>query len=108
MMLKKVNLVGDPTIEEVHTSAHCTVSVANSWQKFSARSTKKFSRWRKSSAPHKIYSKRLTLLVFSKIHNPKYLRNLNISIGRYILSQKYGYFSANQTTKKFGPFLALF
>jgi hypothetical protein len=46
-------------------------SVANSWRKFYARSTEKFSLWRKSSAPHKIYTKRLILLVFSKIHKAK-------------------------------------
>jgi hypothetical protein len=29
-------------------------SVGNSWENFSARSTKNFGRWRKSSAPHKV------------------------------------------------------
>jgi hypothetical protein len=28
------------------------ISLANSWQNFPARSSKKFGRWRKNSAPH--------------------------------------------------------
>jgi hypothetical protein len=54
-----------------YTKELLLISVANSWQKFSARSTKQFGRWRKSSAHHKKYSYRLIFLVFSKIHQAK-------------------------------------
>jgi hypothetical protein len=43
------------------------ISVANSWQKISARFTKKFGRSRKSSAAHNYLFKRLIILSFKKI-----------------------------------------
>jgi hypothetical protein len=43
-------------IRTVNTNGTNKFSVANSWQNFSARSTKKFGRMQKSSAPHKMYS----------------------------------------------------
>jgi hypothetical protein len=41
-----------------------------------------FGRLRRSSAPHKIYSYRLMLLVFSNIHNAKYKRKIYYTNGK--------------------------
>jgi hypothetical protein len=71
-------------------------SVANSWQNFSARSTKKFGRWRKSPAPHKIYSytEEANIIGFSTFTMKIVKQNRVYQWETSIFCQKYDYFSA--------------
>jgi hypothetical protein len=50
-------------------------SVANSWQTFSARSTKKFGRWQKTLAPQNILIE-VNILVFFKDSQCKIVKKI--------------------------------
>jgi hypothetical protein len=86
-------------------------SVANSWPNFSARSTKNFGRWRKNSAPYKIFSQMPIKLSFTyyfcqlREQKLKDIRGWSVLFCRYLRL-----FIWKLILKKvrplFGPFLA--
>jgi hypothetical protein len=78
------------------------VSVANYWPTFSARSDKKFGRWRKSSAHHKIYSYKI--IVFQRFTMQKVVEKIKYISGM-LFSVENICGKPNYSTKKFGPFL---
>jgi hypothetical protein len=71
MMKEKLIVIRDRVhmegMDDEGGAQHLLLSVANSWPNFSARSTKKFGRWRKNSAPYKIFSLMLILLCLHTI-----------------------------------------
>jgi hypothetical protein len=82
-------------------------SVANSWQRYSARSTAKFGHGQKNSAAHPLFCKSLIYLVYSKIlwYIVKVLSHdilgSNSAKCHKILSEKH-------TSKSSAPFLPFF
>jgi hypothetical protein len=91
------------------TSPSQYFSVANSWPNFSVRSTKKFGRWQKNSAPYKIFSQMLIFLSstnyfsWQRERKIKDIRKLSVHFCRYIKV-----FIWIIIFKKFGPFSAFF
>jgi hypothetical protein len=76
-MLKEFRIVANSKNE---TTMHCTeLSVANSWQNFSARSWPLAEKF----GPSEIYPYRLLLLVFAKIRNAKNREKFSILLGSY-------------------------